>query len=45
MVADALSRKNMLLTHLDVKVTGLESLRDLYTNDTDFSMPLLSVLM
>ena len=38
-VADALSRKSMLLTHLDVQVPGLESLRDLYANDTDFSMP------
>ena len=38
-VADALSRKSMLLTQLDVQVLGLESLRDLYANDTDFSMP------
>ena len=38
-VADALSRKSMLLTHLDVRVPGLESLHDLYANDTDFSMP------
>ena len=29
----------MLLTQLDVQVPGLESLRDLYANDTDFSMP------
>ena len=36
-VADALSRKNMLLTHLDIKVPGLESLRDLYASDTDFA--------
>ena len=35
----ALSRKSMLLTHLDIQVPGLESLRDLYANDTDFSMP------
>ena len=39
MVADALSRKNMLLTQLDVQVPGLESLRELYANDPDFSMP------
>ena len=44
-VTDALSRKNMLLTHLDVKVTGLESLRDLYANDSDFLCLLLSVLL
>ena len=29
----------MLLTQLDVQASGLESLRDLYANDTDFSMP------
>src|SRR4051812_35152174 len=38
-VADALSRKNMLLTHLDVKVPGLESLRALYATDHDFAAP------
>ena len=38
-VADALSRKSMLLTQLDVQVSGLESLRELYANDPDFSMP------
>ena len=32
-VADALSRKSMLLTQLDVQVPGLESLRDLYAQD------------
>jgi hypothetical protein len=36
-VADALSRKNMLLTQLDIKVPGLESLCDLYATDHDFS--------
>ena len=36
-VADALSRKNMLLTHLDVKVPGLESLCDLYATDPGFA--------
>ena len=39
MVADALSRKNMLLTQLDVKVPGLESLRELYATDADFAEP------
>ena len=43
-VADALSRKSMLLTHLDVQVPGLESLRELYANDTDFLCLLLNVL-
>ena len=32
-VADALSRKNMLLTKLDVQVSGLESLKQLYAED------------
>jgi hypothetical protein len=35
-VADALCRKSMLLTQLDVKVSGLESLRDLYATDLEF---------
>ena len=39
MVADALSRKNILLTQLDVKVPGLESLRELYAIDADFATP------
>ena len=38
-VADALSRKNMLLTQLDIKIPGLESLCDLYAIDTDFAEP------
>ena len=38
-VVDALSRKNMLLTHLDVKIPGLESLCDLYATDADFAEP------
>ncbi|KAK1682626.1 hypothetical protein QYE76_043474 [Lolium multiflorum] len=38
-VADALSRKNMLLTQLDVKVSGLEILCDLYATDHDFAEP------
>jgi hypothetical protein len=36
-VADALSQKSMLLTQLDVKVPGLESLHDLYATDPEFS--------
>ena len=36
-VADALSRKNVLLTQLGVQVLGLENLRDLYATDHDFS--------
>jgi hypothetical protein len=38
-VADTLSRKNMLLTHLDVKVHGLESLCGLYATDPDLAEP------
>ncbi|KAK1595908.1 hypothetical protein QYE76_018330 [Lolium multiflorum] len=38
-VADALSRKNMLLTQLDVKIPGLEVLCDLYATDHDFAEP------
>jgi hypothetical protein len=38
-VVDALSWKSMLLTQLDVKVPGLESLRDLYATDPEFSSP------
>lgn len=38
-VADALSRKNVLLTQLDVKVPGLESLKELYAFDHEFSAP------
>ena len=38
-VADALSRKNMLLSQLDVKVSGLEELKPLYAHDKEFSMP------
>ena len=38
-VADALSRKSMLLTHLDITIPGLESLCDLYATDTDFAEP------
>ena len=38
-VADALSRKSVLLNHLEVKVLGLESLKELYSNDPEFSEP------
>ncbi|KAK1660360.1 hypothetical protein QYE76_048519 [Lolium multiflorum] len=38
-VVDALSRKNMLLTQLDVKIPGLEILCDLYATDHDFAEP------
>jgi hypothetical protein len=38
-VADALSRKNVLFTQLDIKVPGLESLCDLYATAHDFSAP------
>ncbi|XP_066316097.1 uncharacterized protein [Miscanthus floridulus] len=38
-VADALSRKSVLLNQLEVKVLGLESLKGLYNNDPEFSEP------
>ncbi|XP_024310345.1 uncharacterized protein LOC112268657 [Brachypodium distachyon] len=38
-VANALSRKVVLLSQLDVKVPGLESLRNLYISDRDFAAP------
>jgi hypothetical protein len=38
-VADALSRKHMLLTQLFVKVPGLESLCALYATNVDFAEP------
>jgi hypothetical protein len=38
-VVDALSRKHLLLTQLDVKVPNLESLCDLYATDVDFPEP------
>ena len=40
-VADALSRKVILLNQLDVKVPGLENLRALYPSDHDFAEPYL----
>jgi hypothetical protein len=39
LVADALSRRNVLLNQLEVKVPGLESLKDLYSTDHEFSKP------
>ena len=39
MVADALSRKSVLLNQLEVKVLGLESLKEMYKNDPEFSEP------
>jgi hypothetical protein len=38
-VADALSRKNVLLNQLDVKVLGLEHIKEIYSADHDFSEP------
>ena len=35
-VADALSLKNVLLNQLDVKVPGLENIKELYSTDPDF---------
>ena len=39
LVADALSRKHVLLNQLEVKVPGLESLKELYPTDHEFSEP------
>jgi hypothetical protein len=41
MVADALSRKNMLLTQLDINIPGLESICELYATGHDFAEPYL----
>ena len=38
-VADALSRRCGLITQLDAKVLGLESVKTLYANDSDFKEP------
>ena len=38
-VADALSRRCGLITKLDTKVLGLESVKTLYANDSDFKEP------
>jgi hypothetical protein len=37
--ADALSRKNILLNQLEVKVLGLESIKELYSTDHELSEP------
>jgi hypothetical protein len=36
LVADAVSRRNVLLNQLEVKVPGLERLKDLYSTDHEF---------
>jgi len=38
-VADALSRKSVLLNQLEVKVLGLESLKEMYKTDPEYSEP------
>jgi hypothetical protein len=38
-VADALSRRNVLLNQLEVKVLGLENLKEMYNDDPKFSEP------
>jgi hypothetical protein len=38
-VVDALSRKNMLLTQLDINIPTLESICELYATDHDFAEP------
>jgi hypothetical protein len=38
-VADALSRRHALLTQLDAKIFGLESIKDLYATDSFFAEP------
>ena len=38
-VADALSRRHTLLTQLDAKILGLESIKDLYATDSYFAEP------
>jgi hypothetical protein len=38
-VADALSRRNVLLNQLEVKVFGLENLKEMYNDDPEFSEP------
>jgi hypothetical protein len=38
-VADALSRRHVLLAELDAKVLGLESIKELYAHDSYFAAP------
>jgi hypothetical protein len=38
-VADALSRRNVLLNQLEVKVLGLENLKEMYNDDLEFLKP------
>jgi hypothetical protein len=38
-VVDALSRRCVLITQLDTKVLGLESIKTLYVADADFKEP------
>jgi hypothetical protein len=38
-VADALSRKNMLLTQFDINIPHLESICELYATDHEFVEP------
>jgi len=38
-VADALSHKHLLLNQLEVKVLGIESIKELYLADHEFSEP------
>jgi len=38
-VADALSRRHTLLSQLDTKILGLESIKELYANDSYFVEP------
>jgi hypothetical protein len=38
-VADALSRRNVLLNQLEVKVLGLENLKEMYNDDPKFLEP------
>src|SRR6266536_3064657 len=38
-VTDALSRKCMLVTQLELNVIGLEHIKDLYTHDPTFAIP------
>jgi hypothetical protein len=40
-VADALSRCHVLLSQLDAKILGLESIKDLYATDSYFAEPFL----